>query len=122
MVPATGALLDSIDATIPTERHAAEVLGFIHLGGGLVSCLHELSRRCPVAYIETDYVGGAGTQAAAVYVEGLSVMVRGACEARGAVSEALKTLGVIRGKASDEFEAVGLPRYRSMDDWEEHSD
>ena len=122
MVPATSALLEAIDAGCPPAARAADVAGFVHLGGGLVPLLLELSGLAPVAYIETEYFGGVGTQAAAAYANGEPAYIQGELEIGplevGPINEALKILGVLRGHSIDEFEAVGLGRYRSMDDWE----
>jgi hypothetical protein len=67
------------------------------------------------AIIETDYAGGIGDQAAAVY--------QGACEVMppktariGPINEALRTLGVAARPPLDEFDTIGLGRYRNFED------
>jgi len=79
----------------------------------------------PTAYVEADYFGGVGTQFAAVWRGG--VLVFGpVLQPEGApfsatdgslISQALRLLGVSRERHVDEFDAVGLGRYRDVDDW-----
>lgn len=119
MIPATHALLDQIDASCPAEKRSRRLDGFVHLDGALATLLEDLSELASVAYVETEYFGGVGTQAAAVFANGAPAFIQGETEQPGAISEALRVLGVIRGHYVDEFDAVGLGRYRQMDDWEE---
>lgn len=65
----------------------------------------------PFAIIETDYFGGRGTQAAAVY-HGDSEILAPKRARSGAINEALRALGVDRGEHYDEFEAFGLTTTR----------
>lgn len=64
------------------------------------------------ALMETDYVGGHGTQAAGVYDQARVVLAPE--RAPGSINRALRVLGVERGQHQDEFEALGLGRYRSF--------
>ena len=69
-----------------------------------------------VAYFETDYWGGEGEQSAVLWERG--EMVYGPAKSRlGPINGALRRMGVERGAALDEFDAVGLGRYRDNDDW-----
>jgi hypothetical protein len=64
------------------------------------------------AVIETDYFGGVGEQWALVY--------RGTClfdENITQISPALKFLGVNHQNGMDEFDTVGLSKYRSMPEY-----
>lgn len=75
-----------------------------------------MSRGGAVAYVETDYFGGTGEQAAIVWRDGK--VWSGPEKARiGPVSDALRRLGVEKGDAHDEFDAAGLARHRHNDDW-----
>jgi hypothetical protein len=67
------------------------------------------------AIIETDYFGGLGDQAAAVYRGDSEVMVP-MSGASGPINEALRVLGVRRAVGMDEFDTVGLGRFRDFDD------
>ena len=69
----------------------------------------------PVAYISTDYFGGAGEQKAAVYVKGKLVELNyGDYQP---INVALAFLGVKKEGDKDEFDTVGLGKYRTDDDW-----
>eukprot|EP00112_Aurelia_sp_Birch-Aquarium-sp1_P007377 Seg18025.1 transcript_id=Seg18025.1/GoldUCD/mRNA.D3Y31 product="hypothetical protein" protein_id=Seg18025.1/GoldUCD/D3Y31 len=88
-----------------------------YLSEALIDGLKELSRSCKVAYVETDYFGGQGSQGAVVYDEGECVYGPVENDERP-ISDALKLLGVeTREGEYDEFEAVGLCQYRDNDDW-----
>lgn len=117
LIPATHAVLDAIDASTAEKRSPA-IDGFVHLTGGLAMLLAELSQLGPVAYLETEYFGGIGSQAAAAFAAGEPAFLQGETETQSPINEALKVLGVIRGHFADEFDALGLGRYRQMDDWE----
>lgn len=70
-----------------------------------------LSLRGAVAYVETNYFGGAGDQGACAWREGARIYgPRRADE--GVINEALAAIGVVRG-SGDEFKALGLHERRS---------
>ncbi len=88
------------------------------------------SRVFPLAYVETDYFGGDGWQAALVWAGGLVVVgpirttdlqVHGKFVPtpllEGAINRALRFLAVKRGAVRDEFDAVGLGRHGSNKVW-----
>jgi len=90
----------------------------------------EVSGEFPLAYVETEYFGGEGSQAAMVWAAGEVVFgpVRtsdlregGNSSARklldGAINRALRHLGVNRGAVRDEFDALGLGQHRSNESW-----
>ena len=99
------------------------------LSPGMAEVASAWSKRGPVAYVETDYFGGTGDQAAVVFQDGRIVFgpekgkfgaVREALP--GPVSAALRRVGVERGEAYDEFAAAGLHRHRSMDEWDDEEE
>lgn len=67
------------------------------------------------ALIETDYFGGTGDQAAAVYCGGRTLMEPRRA-AIGPINQALQHLGVRAGPFLDEFDTVGLGRFRTLED------
>jgi hypothetical protein len=84
----------------------------------------------PLVYIETDYFGGDGWQAAMAWVGGRAIFgpVRTSDEweggkfvptplLEGAINQAVRHLGVKRGAARDEFDALGLGQHRSNESW-----
>lgn len=86
----------------------------------------EQSSRLPLAYIETEIWAGRGTQGAIVWQAGAVIFgpVVTSNEGpdpppllEGAINQAARVLGVIRGEALDEFEALGFDRHRSNYHW-----
>lgn len=74
------------------------------------------------AIIETDYFGGTGSQAAAVYRGDVEIMppestaIGPVDRSIGPINKALRQLGVIASGGRDEFETVGLACYRDFAD------
>jgi hypothetical protein len=89
---------------------------FWKLVGPIVLVAKRLSHVGAVAYIETDYFGGVGEQAALVWRAG-EVVMPAAKGKRGPVNAALRLLGAKAGRSNDEFDAIGLGRHRHTDDW-----
>jgi hypothetical protein len=73
-----------------------------------------------VAYVETEYFGGDGVQAAAVWEGGAIAFGPRQADA-GPINEALRLLGVERTTAQDEFDTVGLGRHRRNEGWIEEA-
>ena len=73
------------------------------------------------ALIETDYFGGAGDQVAAVYRREQEKPLFASDRVRsGAINQALKVIGVrasMWGVLGDEFDALGLGKYRDFEDY-----
>ena len=86
-----------------------------NLPPGMVKLCEELSAQCSLAYVEVELFGGAGTQAHAIFSAGKQVGP--VVVSDSAVNQALRYLGFGKGEAFDEFEAVGLGKCRSTDDW-----
>jgi len=115
LVPVLDETFDALGEQSPDLPDPPEV-EFWKLSGPIVRVALELSQHGPVAYIETDYFGGTGEQAAIVWEDGRVRMP--AQQARsGPINEALRLMGVRAGIMRDEFEAVGLGAHRSNDDW-----
>jgi hypothetical protein len=74
-----------------------------------------LSRRSKLIYVEAEFIGGEGAQAAALFDQGTAV--RAAVTAPDAINAALRWLGFQAGERGDEFEAAGLGAKRDMDAW-----
>jgi hypothetical protein len=81
-----------------------------------------------VAYLEAEIFGGDGTQAAVAWRDG-RVCLEPVCaevwmqdrseSAQWPFNRFLRELGVTRGDAFDEFDAVQLYRHRNTEDWEQ---
>lgn len=98
--------------------------GFTVLRPGLAALIEAASAEGVLAYVEADYVGREGVQAAAVWRRGhLSIgpLLLGRREefvpADAPLNLALRTLGVAASGRSDEFTVAGLGRHRRTADW-----
>ncbi|MEV6829309.1 hypothetical protein [Amycolatopsis sp. NPDC051102] len=107
-----------------TVPGAPKLAGFWKAPAGFGSSLAACSELGPVAYVEAEYFGGAGTQSAQVWHRGavllgpLHVAENERPPADGSpISQALRALGVRRGAHFDEFDAAGLGRHRRPEDW-----
>jgi hypothetical protein len=76
----------------------------------------EVSGVQPYAYIETEYFGGHGVQAAGAWRQS-GTLIEPANGPIGPINEVLRALGVDSPKPRDEFDAVGLSRHRHTEDW-----
>ncbi|ATZ29321.1 hypothetical protein SLAV_37785 [Streptomyces lavendulae subsp. lavendulae] len=118
LLPLTDALFDAV-----TVAGAPELDGFWKAPAGFDRLLSACSKAAPVAYVEADYFGGAGTQTAQVWDAGKVVLgplhlADGEPSPTGTpISQALRRLGVTKGNHVDEFAAVGLGHHRDTDDW-----
>lgn len=70
-----------------------------------------------VAYVETDYFGGFGTQGAVVWQDRKRIYRKEDDGFGCPIDDALKLLGVQRTEAQDEFDVVGLGKYRTNESW-----
>jgi hypothetical protein len=77
--------------------------------------MQEVAREPFFAVIETDYFGGKGDQAAAVYCGDREVMAP-AESTVGPINAALRHLGVRALPGKDEFDTVGLGWFRDFHD------
>lgn len=82
---------------------------------GIVKLCERLSAECDLAYVEAEFFGGAGAQAHALFSDGK--MVGPVVVSDVAINTALRHLGVQKGAAPDEFDAVGLGHHRNTNDW-----
>ncbi|MER5549772.1 hypothetical protein ABT072_47120 [Streptomyces sp. NPDC002589] len=117
LLPMTDALFDTVAAAGAPELDGKAPAGFDRL---LTAC----SETGPVAYVEAEYFGGAGTQTAQVWDAGKTVLgplflAEGEPSPTSGtpISQALRRLGAAKGDHVDEFSAVGLGRHRDTDDW-----
>lgn len=116
-IPVEDALYAAIEAKAPGASRPPELdvsplgldqalAGATEGGGGL-------------AYVETEYFGGAGGQSATAFVDGREAMApQRARGGGGTINQALRAIGVTRSTPHDEFDTIGLGERRSMDDYE----
>jgi hypothetical protein len=69
----------------------------------------------PIVFVSTDYFGGRGQQGAAAWSPAGTLPWQIA--EGGVINAALHFIGVETGGFRDAFDAVGLGRYRSNEDW-----
>ena len=111
MVFLTGALFDDITELYDApDREEASPLTYFT--SAIRWAMEEASWTGPLAYIETDYAGGYGTQAGVLIERGRIVM--GPMEGPGSINNLLHDLGVWHRPGEDEFTALGLNHYRRM--------
>jgi hypothetical protein len=75
----------------------------------------KLSAHGLIVYVEAEFFGGVGEQAHVLFQDG--VALGPPIMANDAINRALRHLGVVSGGHHDEFEAVGLGRFRSTEKW-----
>jgi hypothetical protein len=74
--------------------------------------------RGPIAYVETDYFGGSGAQAATAYIDGKAAVVEvELATTPHPINDAVRMIGVVGTNVLDEFDTLGLGRHRRMDQW-----
>jgi len=96
--------------------------GFVYLTSSIMAVLEEHSHQGKLAYFETDYFGGKGSQAAILYESGrqkfpaiiTNDMVKSSSNV-WAVNTILKEFGVYRQDGKDEFDSIGLGDFRRME-------
>lgn len=87
--------------------------GFEYLTPELMAVLGQSSRSGDLAYVETEYWGGTGSQGAVVFQAGRPVFGPKHA-ATGVINEALARLGVVSADPKvDAFDHVGLSLHRS---------
>jgi hypothetical protein len=111
-IPLTDRVYDGLSERFP-GANAPVRSEFWKLSPAAERAAVEVSGRGAVAYVETEYFGGVGDQAAIVWSAGHVVMVRRAHG--GPINKALAALGVSRSLVRDEFDVVGLGVHRGMD-------
>lgn len=113
MVPLTIKLLEDMEELLEPsgDDPCSELDGFDRTAADI---LESYSFRTKLAYIETDYFRGVGTQGGVLYENG-----REACPPRvdeGTVNALLKELGAWRKPDKDEFDCLELGKYRHIDE------
>lgn len=95
------------------------------IAAGLAGFASLLSHNGPIVYAATYLHGGTGGQDALVWVNGEAVLNIGDDEENmskwpnSPISRALRHIGVLASDGEDEFDAIGLGRYRSNESWAE---
>ncbi|QAY78153.1 hypothetical protein [Sphingosinicella sp. BN140058] len=99
-------------------RPGARIDGFKSLSEGLERAVSAATGAGRLAYVETNYFGSTGSQAACVFSQGKLVFQSALPVSRAAVSRtdpinvALRMIGVEAEIGKDEFDTLGLDRFR----------
>jgi len=123
---------------LPITDHVLERLGgadtspfgevFWFLSAGVEALARRISLAGDIAYVEAEFFGGNGTQAMVLWRGGEVCLGPITAEFPATAQDpssspqwpfnrALRELGVDRGDAFDEFDALGLGRWRHTDEW-----
>ncbi|WHO71438.1 hypothetical protein [Rhizobium sp. BT03] len=110
--------IDRLTKLQPGARHE----GFKSLSAALELALAAASENGPLVYIEMQYFGGTGSQAAAAFAEGemlfcaATPVSQDPIRPTDPVNTALRSLGVDAAGSADAFDALGLGRFRHLED------
>lgn len=110
----TNALYDDIEELMENENmeKIEDCENMVCYTTPVVHLLKYYSFHSQLVYIETDYAGGYGTQAGALFVNGKTVT--GPVCRDGIINQLLKDIGVYREHGKDEFDSLCLGIYRRM--------
>lgn len=121
-------LTDRVEADLRKRASGLVTTVFPHSGEiavGVAELALLLSHSGPIVYVATFMHGGTGGQDALVWINGDLVLNIGDDEDNMSlwpntpISRALRYIGVSAAEGEDEFDAIGLGRYRSNESWAE---
>jgi hypothetical protein len=116
LLPLSEALLREIQEAGRGAEGSASTGGvFEFLTPAVDRWVRTISRGATIAYVETEYFGGEGYERAAVFRDG--DLVLGPLDGAGAINQALRALGVVSRSGQEPFDALGLGRHRSLEEW-----
>ncbi|MFN0111717.1 MAG: hypothetical protein ACKVZH_22905 [Blastocatellia bacterium] len=125
LLPLTEELFDELAAMKNNQQEVRDEQ-FFYLCSRTIEAGKLFSLQTPIAYVETDYFGGVGTQGSVVWVSGELIFGPVVTAEQGtlvgdrseyAINAALRRIGATKENCLDEFEAIGLDARRSNDDW-----
>lgn len=117
-LPLTEPLYDALAAALPPGATDAEDVRFARAPDGVALAFAAASREVgPLAYLETNYFGGAGSQVAGAWRDG-EVRVLEYSTNTGPIDAALRVLGVTPAAGQDAFDALRLGAFRHMDEFD----
>lgn len=112
VVPVTD---DAFDAVFAAKGESEQVSPeFWRLTHALADLARECSANGAIAYVETDYFGGAGVQGAAAWRDG-RVIVPPTTDEGGPINTALAAIDLVPANGCDAFDTLGLGTVRRMD-------
>jgi hypothetical protein len=120
LLPLSFAFLDEIELATDERKSSKspDYSEMVRLTPRLLESILLLSKISAIAYIQTEYFGGIGEQGAIAWHMEKIVYPPSIVWGIGPINMALKKLGVNQKDGMDEFDTLGLGKYRSMDDWD----
>ncbi|MBN8660279.1 MAG: hypothetical protein J0M35_07965 [Candidatus Obscuribacter phosphatis] len=116
LVPLVDELFEELHSVGPDCIAQSDPLdGFCKLSKPVIAQLEMLSNLGAVAYVEAEFFGGMGGQSSIAWING-SVSF-GPEHAEDAINKVLLHLGVQAKRKHDEFDSLGLGRYRHTKSW-----
>ena len=113
MVPMTIGFLEDVEELMEPSV-IEDCPGLDGLDGSVICLLEHYSFRTKLAYIETEYFGGFGTQGGVLYENGHEKIPPQV--GSGTINVLLKELGAWRKPTMDEFDCLELGKYRHMEE------
>lgn len=113
MVPMTIRLLEDVEELMEPSG-IEDCSGLDGLDGAVICLLEQYSFRTKLAYVETDYFGGYGTQGGVLYENGSEKIPPQT--GSGTINVLLKELGAWRKPNSDEFDQLELGKFRHIEE------
>jgi hypothetical protein len=103
----------------------SQVIQFKELGSNILATtkipnIREFGADKTIAKIETDYFGGSGYQKAKLFVNNKKIYDKSDEQnwSIRPINDVLREMGVKRTKLQDEFDTIGLGKYRSNQDFD----
>ena len=113
IVPMTIRLLEDVEELMePSEIE--DRFGLDGLDGAVICLLEQYSFRTKLAYVETEYFGGYGTQGGVLYEDGREKIPPK--KGIGTINILLKELGAWRKPNADEFDCLELGKFRHIEE------
>lgn len=111
MIFLTDALFDDVTELF-AEENMLDCSVLTHFTTAIFNLLCDSSFHSHLIYLETDYFGGYGSQAAVLLENGK--ITAGPISGIGTINQLLHKIGIQRWKGKDEFDSLGLGHYRSI--------
>jgi hypothetical protein len=115
LIPLTETLIDDLHGVHEAQNEATYSDTFWKLAPEVAWFARDLSKSGTVVYVEAEFFGGVGEQAAIIWEN--RQVIAGPWRAVDAINQALRQLGVDKGTEYDEFEAIGLGQHRATEEW-----
>ncbi len=113
---------EKIDSVL--ENTKSNTLNLTELGSGVMAITHipnikEFGKNKTIALIGTDYFGGSGYQSAKLFINNKKVYDKSSEQdwSINPINDVLKMMGINPTDGNDEFDTIGLGKYRTNQDF-----